>query len=100
MTKQEFEERVNKKVSTTEYGKIEAVYNYHPAISDTKGKDQIAKLYNDIGFGVIEAMYPMAMMWSEKEQREFELRRQLNNIQRELEKYDEERRNAKKQWKI
>ncbi len=56
MMKQEFEARIGKMVSDEEYGTIEYVYTWHPAISETEGKDQIARLYTDYGMTVIEDM--------------------------------------------
>lgn len=40
-----------------EYDMIEIVYTYHPAISDTKGKEEIVKYWKD---GLIRDMYPRA----------------------------------------
>lgn len=39
---------------------VEYVYNWHPAISETRGKDQIAMLYCTFGMCVIYDMYPRA----------------------------------------
>jgi hypothetical protein len=56
MTKNEFEKLIGKTVSNEEYGTIEYVYTWHPAISETEGKTQIARLYTDYGMTVIEDM--------------------------------------------
>lgn len=58
--KNEFEKLIGKTVSDEEYGTIEYVYTYHPAISETEGKDQIARLYTDYGMTVIEDMVERA----------------------------------------
>ena len=60
MMKNEFEKLIGKTVSDEEYGTIEYVYTYHPAISETEGKAQIARLYTDYGMTVIEDMMERA----------------------------------------
>lgn len=60
MMKNEFEKLIGKTVSDEEYGTIEYVYTYHPAISETEGKAQIARLYTDYGMTVIEDMVERA----------------------------------------
>ncbi|WP_313152101.1 hypothetical protein [Lacrimispora sp.] len=60
MTKNEFEKLIGKTVSNEEYGTIEYVYTWHPAISETEGKTQIARLYTDYGMTVIEDMLERA----------------------------------------
>lgn len=42
MMKCEFEERIGGEVRQSDYNIIEHVYTWHPAISNTEGKDQIA----------------------------------------------------------
>lgn len=56
MTKQEFETGINGTVSDRDYAAIEKVYMFHPAISDTEGKDQIAQLYKIGGMLIIRDM--------------------------------------------
>lgn len=61
MTKQEFVSRIDgRTVSQIDYETIEFVYSYHPVISNTKGKDQIAGIYNFGGIRVIKDMVPTA----------------------------------------
>lgn len=60
MMKKEFERLTGKKVSDEEYGTIEYVYTWHPAISETEGNDQITRLYTDYGMTVIEDMVERA----------------------------------------
>lgn len=60
MMKKEFEKLIRKTVSDEEYGTIEYVYTWHPAISETEGKAQIARLYTDYGMTVIEDMVERA----------------------------------------
>lgn len=58
--KQSFTARVQHEVTDTEYAEIEFVYNWHPSISNTEGKDQIAYLYNTFGMRIIRDMMPTA----------------------------------------
>lgn len=64
MTYTELESRINetkRRVPTDEeFGIITTVYNFHPSISETEGKDQIAELYNNFGMTVIRDMVPRA----------------------------------------
>jgi hypothetical protein len=45
MTKEEFERRIGNQVTQEEYDEIEMVYNFHPAISNTDGKNEVAALH-------------------------------------------------------
>ena len=56
----EFEALIDNKIGPEAYEKIETVYMWHPSISDTKGKEQIAYLYTEFEMQVIEDMLPRA----------------------------------------
>ncbi len=60
MSKNEFEKLIGRAVSDEEYSTIEYVYTWHPAISETEGKDQIADLYMNYGMTVIADMVDRA----------------------------------------
>lgn len=60
MMKNEFEVLVDKPISDEEYSTIEYVYTWYPTISETDGKNQIAKLYTDFGMPIIEDMVERA----------------------------------------
>lgn len=60
MMKHEFEEKLGSKVTESEYKDIEFVYTFHPVISNTEGKTQIAKLYELGGIRLIKDMIPTA----------------------------------------
>lgn len=64
MTKQEFETLVTAKTLPTEseWEAIQTVYAFHPSISETQGKSQIAYLYSTFGMRVIRDMLPTAKM--------------------------------------
>ena len=60
MMKHEFEEKFGKPVTESEYKDIEFVYTFHPSISNTEGKTQIAQLYKIGGIRLIRDMIPTA----------------------------------------
>ena len=80
MTKIEFEEKIGKKVFSDEYEMIELVYNWHPAISDTKGKDQIAQIYQIGGMCVIKDMLPRARAAAALDTKRRALRAELEEL--------------------
>ena len=60
MMKHEFEEKLGKPVTESEYKDIEFVYTFHPSVSNTGGKTQIAELYKIGGIRLIRDMIPTA----------------------------------------
>ena len=62
MNRMEFSERINNTTPITEAMQvtIETVYTWHPAISETKGKDQTAQLFNQFGMSIINDMLKTA----------------------------------------
>lgn len=94
MTKQEFmsklaevtpKEKEIPVVSDTDYALIERVYTFHPAISETEGKRQIAELYVNFGMVLIMDMLPRAEVMATKERELREARAALNRIREEIE---------------
>lgn len=94
MTKEEFMNKVaeatpkEKKiavVSDTDYALIERVYTFHPAISETEGKRQIAELYVNFGMVLIMDMLPRAEVMAKKESELGAARAALSRIQEEIE---------------
>ena len=57
----------NLTISDSDYEIIETVYAFHPAISDVRGKEQIAWLYTTLGMAVINDMLPRAIKARELE---------------------------------
>ena len=47
-------------INNENFAVVEYVYNWHPSISETHGKDQIAMLYCTFGMNIIKDMYPRA----------------------------------------
>lgn len=62
MTKQEFESalhayrNIKEAISPQDYALIEKVYAFHPSISETDGKAQVAMLYAEFGIRVFKDM--------------------------------------------
>lgn len=79
MTKEEFESRIGREVSASEYAEIEYVYTWHPAIKDVEGKDQIVAIFNAGGMMVIRTMKEAAIMAENVEE---ELRTELRKVER------------------
>ena len=81
MNKAEFEQRVGKSVYKSEYEIIEKVYTWHPAISNTTGKDQIADLYTNFGMSVIRGMLPVAEKMIEIDDQKRKLKAQMSLLE-------------------
>ena len=60
MMRAEFEKLYGKEISSKEYEVIEFVYTWHPSIDNIKGKLQIADLYRNFGFQLIQDMVETA----------------------------------------
>lgn len=61
MMRREFTELTGRpEVSTADWDIINKVYVFHPCISKTQGKAQIAALYSDFGMRIIRDMLPTA----------------------------------------
>lgn len=83
MTKQEFESRAKRSISDNEYDKLEYVYAFHPSIDETKGKDQIALLWDTFGIRIIEDMMPTAKKAEELDNKIRTARIELDRLQDE-----------------
>lgn len=60
MMQNEWEERIGHEVSREEWETTHQVYQFHPLISDSHGKDDLLKIYKLGGFGLIRSMLPDA----------------------------------------
>lgn len=54
-------------ITDKEYSVIETVYLFHPSISETDGKVEIAELYVRFGWAVIMDMKPRAELMAQKQ---------------------------------
>lgn len=87
MTKQEFTELTTREFTDAEYAVIETVYTYHPSISETEGKRQIANLYDTYGIRIIADMLPTANKAREYEEGIAQKRHELQEIMEEFEDF-------------
>ena len=88
MTKEEFETRVTclgseKPVSNDEFKIINYVYTFHPAISETEGKSQVAWLFVNLGMRVFNDMTETAKSTEELESR-------MRSLEHEMDAYEAE----------
>lgn len=84
MMKQEFENLIGKEVSDKDYEVIDRVYTFHPAISETEGKKQIADIYNAGGMAVIRGMLEAADIMNNLEKELEEARAALEKVVRRI----------------
>ena len=78
-------EKQIKEVPDREYSIIEKVYTFHPAISETEGKRQIAELYVNFGMVLIMDMVPRAELMAKKEEELRAARAALRKAEEEIE---------------
>lgn len=69
----------------SEFDTIQFVYNYHPAIHPSEGKNQIARLYSEFGMRIICDMYETAKRAQELESERRRLKARLREIEQEEE---------------
>lgn len=67
MMKTEFEKQLCDTISDKNYQVVNYIYNFHPSISNTEGKRQIAELYK---LGGMRLMYDMLSTAKEAEELE------------------------------
>lgn len=68
-------------VTLNMYSKIEYVYTWYPTISETVGKQQIAMLYMNFGFSIIQDMYQRAVEVAKLDKRIAEARSELDKLE-------------------
>lgn len=84
MQKQEFEQRIEQPISDADYELIEFVYQFHPVVSETSGKDEVAELYKSFGMPIFRDMKPRAEMAKELEEKIRKCRSELERLTEEL----------------
>lgn len=87
MTKQEFKDLTRRGFTEAEYKALETVYTFHPSISETEGKKQIANLYDTYGIRIIADMLPTATKAKEYEERITQKRHELESLQEEFKEF-------------
>ena len=88
MTKNEFMSRITllgseKPVTDDEFKIIDFVYTFHPAISETEGKEQVAWLFINLGMRVFNDM-------TETAKRAEEIETKISSLKGEMESYKAE----------
>ena len=83
MIKEEFRDLVGLEVSDEDYAVIEQVYQFHPAVSEVSGKEEVAELYKSFGMSMFYDMLARA-------ERNRELKRQLRQVQEDEERIKQE----------
>lgn len=77
MLKEEFEKIIEQPVSDAEYKVIETVYQWHPSVKESSGKEEVAELYKSFGMAIFYDMLPRA-------ERNHELENQLQHARAEV----------------
>lgn len=95
MNKQEFEAWIGKEINNSDYEIIETVYTFHPCISETKGKEQIADLYTKYGMRIIKDMLNTSWLTKDLEDEGSKIRSRIADLQQQLEANTERRENLK-----
>lgn len=88
MTDTEFLNRLpegSRKPAESEFETIQFVYNYHPSMHPSEGKNQIAMLYSTFGMRIIMDMYATAKRAQEIEDERRRLKLRLQELMQEEE---------------
>lgn len=87
MMKEEFESLIGSSISAEDYAVVERVYMFHPAISETAGKEEVSELYKKFGMAIFMDMLQRAEMaesliWKIRQNRKriAELEKQFNEL--------------------
>ncbi len=91
MEKREFEKRVGQTVSDADYEVIETVYQWHPSVKETSGKEEVAELYKSFGMAVFHDMLPRA-------EKNHELENQFRHAKAEMERIRVEMEELSCKW--
>jgi hypothetical protein len=84
MTKQEFENIIQTECPEDAFKTINFVYTFHPSISETEGKQQIAYLFNTFGMRIIADMHLTAVKAQELEDKIRNTRASLDLLTRDF----------------
>lgn len=88
MHKSEFEQRVGQPVSDKDYTVIETVYQWHPAIKETSGKDEVAELYKSFGMTIFYDMMDRAEVNRVLDKELRHAQAEVERIKREMEEIE------------
>lgn len=84
MMKEEFQKLTTREFTDKEYEAIEAVYAFHPSISETEGKQQIATIWDTFGMRTIADMLLTAIRAREYEDRISKIKHELDELKNEF----------------
>lgn len=84
MEKKEFEKRIEESVLDADYKVIEMVYQFHPSIRETSGKEEVAELYKSFGMAIFYDMLPRAEKNRELENRLLHAKAEVGRITDEM----------------
>lgn len=84
MQKREFEERIGQPVSDADYEVIETVYQWHPSVKETSGKEEVAELYKSFGMAIFHDMLPRAEKKRKLENQFLYVKVEMERIQAEI----------------
>ena len=85
MQKREFEEMTGQPVSDAEYRVIETVYQWHPSVKETSGKEEAAELYKSFGMAIFHDMLPRAEKARCLEEKLRRAKKEVEQIKEEIE---------------
>lgn len=86
MRKEEFEALTGTEIPEKEYEVIEYVYQFHPVVSETSGKEEVAELWKSFGTSIFYDMLPRARA---AEKIESEIRATRMHLEALLDQYNE-----------
>lgn len=84
MTHQDFNGLLKKDISQDDFVDVNYVYTFHPAISETEGKKQIAQIYKIGGMQLIRDMMPAAQEAADLEEEKHKAEQNLQAVQDRL----------------
>lgn len=90
MMKSEFEAIAKTPISEADFYRLEMVYTFHPSISETEGKQQIAYLYDTFGMRLIADMVPTAVKAMELEKAIAKRRSEIERLSSEIDSLQED----------
>lgn len=85
MEKKEFEKEIERSVPDADYKVIEMVYQFHPSIRETSGKEEVAELYKSFGMAIFYDMLPRAEKNRELEKQLLHAKAEVERIRDEME---------------
>lgn len=86
MIKEEFQDMIGQIVSDEDYKVIEKVYQFHPAVNEVSGKEEVAELYKSFGMTIFYDLLPRAERNCDLEKQLRFAQARVRHIEQEMEK--------------